>query len=196
MQRKPTWTVGDVARYCGMPPAAVLRRIEDGDLRVHKLPDHGDLRIQIEDLLDFLDVLHIAPCRQAEPDRPGVLIVEDDHSLGRSLERQLHRAGYETQTATDGFRAGKLVRKWRPAVVTLDLMIPGLSGFDFLSLVRNTPELAETRILVLSGMPEATLREAGRVGADEVLTKPTSGSALFEAVERLVAARHHPADRN
>lgn len=191
MQRKTSYTTGEIARYCGVEFRSVMRWIELGELRAHHLPQRREHRIKLEDFLDFLarHELPIPAELQQIADAPRVLIVEDEPHMARAIERVLHRAGFDTRCAHDGFRAGGLLGSWRPEVVTLDLRIPGLSGLDVLTLLRNTPGHESTRILVLSAQPDRELHHALRLGADRVLAKPFENQQLVSVISRLIANR-------
>jgi excisionase family DNA binding protein len=179
------FSTGELARYCGVNFRTVLRWIERGTLRAHKLPGRGDHRIQLEDFLEFLAVHRMPVPRELAPARPQVLIVEDEHHMARSMERVLSRAGFAVKTASDGFRAGTLLGTLTPAVITLDLMIPGLSGLDVLSFVRETRGLEHVKILIVSALPEHRLAEAVRAGADGALAKPFENAELVAAIVKL-----------
>lgn len=191
MQRKTTYTTGEIARYCGVEYSVVARWIELGELRAHRLPQRREHRIQLPDFLDFLARHELPVPRELQPDvdAPRILIVEDEPHMARAIERVLHRAGFETRSAHDGFRAGALLGSWRPEVVTLDLRIPGLSGLDVLTFLRSTPGHEATRILVLSAQPDRELHHALRLGADRVLAKPFENQQLVSVISRLVAGR-------
>lgn len=198
MQRKAMYTTGELARYCGVSFRTIIRWIERGELRAHKLPGRGDHRVRVEDFLEFLTVHQMPVPEELLPTTrpPRVLIVEDEHHMARAIERTLQRAGFETKHASDGFRAGTLLGTWRPDVVTLDLRIPGLSGYEVLTFLRGTPDLDQVRILILSALSDRELHDALRLGADRVLAKPFENQQLVSVVAHLaestVGTRHEP----
>ena len=91
----------------------------------------------------------------------------------------------KTQIVSDGFRAGAMLDTFFPAAVTLDLKMPGLGGLDVLKFVRDTEHLKDTKILVVSALPQKDLDEALRAGADDILVKPFDNKILLEKVQRL-----------
>lgn len=121
----------------------------------------------------------------AECKNDRVLIVDDDLSSARAIARTLKRAGFSTEIAMDGFSAGALLQSFAPAVMTLDLMMPGLNGHGVLQYMNEREHIEETGILVISGMPEDSLRTALLQGADDVLAKPYENEFLIEKVVRL-----------
>ena len=103
---------------------------------------------------------------------PRVLIVEDDPILLETLEYNLEAEGYRVSSAVDGFAALQEARKERPDLIVLDVMLPGLDGFEVCRILRR--EMA-TPILMLTARTDEVDRVVGlEVGADDYLTKPFS----------------------
>lgn len=122
----------------------------------------------------------------SDPTRPPgspqrILIVEDDVSMARAINRVLRQCGYETIFAANGFLAGSLLHTFRPMLMTLDIRMPWIDGMDVLRLVRQTPLSFDLKILVISGDPRC-LDEALAAGVDGVLAKPFTNDQLVEAV--------------
>ena len=67
----------------------------------------------------------------------NILIVEDQMEMSRAIERVLKRAGFETQIAGNGFIAGSMLHSFKPAIMTLDIKMPGLSGYEVLRYTRS-----------------------------------------------------------
>ncbi len=183
---KPPLTTGDIAKHCGVNFRTVIRWIERGRLKAYQLPGRGDNRVRAEDFMVFLrDNQMPVPAEFLDKQR-RVLVVEDDPVMARAIERVLKRAGYETRTAMDGFRAGVLLGDFQPSVVTLDLRLPGLGGLEVLKFIRSTEHFSNVRILVVSGMPQDELNKALQTGADDILGKPFDNEILLKKVEQLV----------
>jgi len=117
-----------------------------------------------------------------------VLVVDDDPAVRRVVCALLDLDEYGVLEAADGLSALELVRLERPNLVILDLTMPRLDGLRACRALRSDPELAGTRVLVLTGrdLPDdwAAARDAG---ADAYIVKPFSSLALLDAVRRLVA---------
>lgn len=96
----------------------------------------------------------------------------------------MRRAGFETEIAMDGFSAGALMQVFAPSVMTLDLMMPGLGGFEVLKFMRERS--TDTRILVISGMPSQQLKKALDEGADDTMAKPYDNEELIEKINQLL----------
>ena len=69
--------------------------------------------------------------------KPTILVVEDEPTLVDTLEYNLTRQGYAVSTATDGFKALELARSLRPDLIVLDVMLPGLDGFEICRILRQ-----------------------------------------------------------
>ena len=179
-------TTGEIGKFCGVNFRTALRWIARGQLKAHKLPGRGDHRIVVEDFIAFLKEHKMPIPIELGTIKDRVLIVDDDLAMAKSIERILKKAGFTTMIADNGFRAGALLGTFRPAVITLDLQMPGLGGMDVLRFVRGSEHLAATRILVVSAMPQEQLGEAMKAGANDVLAKPFRNDVLVKKV------RGHP----
>lgn len=185
IERKRVLTTGEVAKYCGVHFRTVLRWIKRGQLRAFQLPGRGDNRVEVEDFLTFLRK-HNLPIPDEFLDRSRqALIVEDDAAMARSLERSLKKLGFETHVAADGFQAGALIRDLTPALITLDLKMPGLGGMHILEFIRSDEHLRNTKVLVVSGMPKKELEKSLAAGADDTLAKPFQPNEFSDKVEAL-----------
>jgi excisionase family DNA binding protein len=193
MKAKKVLTSGEVAKLCNVNFRTVLRWIERGELAAYKLPGRGDNRIRMEDFLEFLSTSQMPVPEGFGPDKQKVLVVDDEAHMARSIRRVLVREGFEVKTASDGFRAGTYLGTFAPSVVTLDLQMPGLSGFDVLSFIRQTAGLEKIRILVVSGLDDSNLDRALAEGADAALKKPFENTELVDKVKDLMDARRHSA---
>ncbi len=117
-----------------------------------------------------------------------VLIVDDDAVIRQLICVNLELEGFEVYTAEDGQDALDKVRDIDPAVVTLDIMMPRLDGWETAAALRNDPATAHVRVILLSARAqEADLRRGKGIGVDEYLTKPFDPDELVEAVRRLAA---------
>jgi DNA-binding response OmpR family regulator len=114
-----------------------------------------------------------------------VLVVDDDPTVSSVVAAYLRREGFEPQVVEDGRAAADAWDRWKPDVVVLDLMLPGLPGLDLLR--RRRAEGDETLVVVLSALHEEDDRILGlEVGADDYLTKPFSPRELVLRIASLV----------
>lgn len=188
-----TLTPGEIAQYCDVHQRTVSRWIASGQLKGFKLPGRGNYRVVLEDFLSFLQQQKI-PVPPSLLSSASVLVVDDETSYRRALQRVLQSAGYQVMQAADGFQAGVLMLQHKPAVMTLDLQMPGLNGFDVLQYIRQHSELSQTRILVISGLEQAQLDKAQDAGADAVLGKPFDNQQLLDTLARLMNTQHGATD--
>jgi two-component system cell cycle response regulator len=116
-----------------------------------------------------------------------VLVVDDIPSNVMLLEAQLSAQYFEVQTAANGLEALAKIEKSPPDIVLLDVMMPGLSGYEVCKRVRRMPEAANLPIVMVTALDRAADRLAGfEAGADDFLTKPVNGDVLLARVRGLV----------
>ena len=114
-----------------------------------------------------------------------VLVVEDQRDLASLLAHNLKQEGLDVRTVEDGREALPAVRSWRPDLVILDLMLPGLDGFEVLRGIRGNGH--EIPVLILSARGEEQDKIRGfRLDADQYVTKPFSLVELLERVHALL----------
>jgi len=116
--------------------------------------------------------------------RPAVLLVDDDPTLLSVLERRMAREGYEVQTASSGEQALKLLERAWPQLLIVDLMMPGMDGFELCDRVKR---IADLPIIVLSAVDasEAKVRALENY-AEDYITKPFHPDELVARVQRVL----------
>ncbi len=108
-----------------------------------------------------------------------ILVVDDEPDIVALVAYHLAKSGYLVSTATSGPEALVVARREKPSLMVLDLMLPGLSGFDVMAELRGDPAIAGTAVLMLTARREEEDRIKGlNVGADDYLTKPFSPQEL------------------
>lgn len=113
-----------------------------------------------------------------------VLVVEDEPVLLETLAYNLSKQGYEVLTAADGYEAIALARKERPALLILDIMLPGVDGFEVCRILRQEMSMP---ILMLTARAEEVDKIVGlEVGADDYMTKPFSMRELMARMKALL----------
>jgi CheY-like chemotaxis protein len=117
------------------------------------------------------------------PPSSRILVVDDNDALRENLAEALELEGYEVVVAADGDGAlDHLAADPPPGVVLLDLMMPGMSGRELLSLIRTNPRLVGVRVVITTGLSGARARVAY---ADAVLTKPFGVKELLAALRKV-----------
>ena len=117
---------------------------------------------------------------------PKVLVVEDEPVLLDTLEYSLARQGYEVCTASDGLSALDVARREQPDLIVLDVMLPGLDGFEVCRILRQEMTVP---ILMLTARDDEVDKVVGlEVGADDYLTKPSACASCWHVSRRCCAA--------
>ena len=115
-----------------------------------------------------------------------ILVVDDEAPLLVTLAANLELEGFEVTTATDGQDCLDKVKSVDPAVITLDIMMPRMDGWDTASQLRADPATAGVKVVLLSARAqEADLERGNRIGVDAYLTKPFDPDELIATVRRL-----------
>ena len=122
-----------------------------------------------------------------------VLIADDEPNIVTSLVFLLTRGGYEVEVARNGDEALALVESFRPDLVLLDVMMPRRSGYDVCQKMRERPEWAHVKIMMLSAKGrEAEVSKGLSLGADAYVTKPFSNRELMAQVAQLLGEGAKP----
>jgi len=118
-----------------------------------------------------------------------ILIADDEPHIVTALEFLLVESGYEVDVARNGDEALAQIRSGRPDLVLLDVMMPARSGYDVCQEVRATPELARTKIVMLSAKGgQGDMGRGMAAGADLYITKPFSNRELMDRIRQLLAS--------
>jgi DNA-binding response OmpR family regulator len=122
--------------------------------------------------------------------RPLVLIADDDEDILQLLAFRLERAGYETVQAQNGNQALQLARDLQPALAVLDVMMPGLDGYDVTRELRRNEGTSTMPVILLTARAQSSDVARGlAAGADDYLKKPFDAQDLKDRVERLLRPR-------
>jgi two-component system phosphate regulon response regulator PhoB len=123
-----------------------------------------------------------------------ILVVDDEPDITALVAYHLAKAGYRVSTAANGADALRAAREERPDIVVLDLMLPGLSGYEVLSELRKKDETRDVGVILLTARREEADRIRGlSLGADDYLTKPFSPHELALRVAALLRRLAAPA---
>ena len=105
--------------------------------------------------------------------KPLILIVEDSSVNGKLCERLLNKSGYNTAVCTDGESAIEFVNTNSPDLILLDIVMPGIDGYEFCKVMKNNPKIKHTPIIFLSAMnDEQSIIKGFENGAVDYITKP------------------------
>lgn len=116
-----------------------------------------------------------------------ILVVDDDRSIVKVLTSYLEKSGYQALSAYDGEMALHQLRRERPDLVILDLMMPNRDGWEVTKIVRADHSLAATPIIMLTARVEDTDKIVGlELGADDYITKPFNAQEVVARVKSLL----------
>lgn len=181
--RKSYLTPNEVAEKLMVSTAGVRRWAEKGELNALTTPG-GHRRFLQSDVERFARKRGIT----LNPGNPGalrVLIVDDNEQLVRYLVELFEEfeEGVVTETAKDGFEAGRKIHKFEPHVVLLDLMMPGLNGFEVCRQIKDDPSTRAIRVIAMTGHhAEENVKRIIEAGAEECLAKPLDEDHLLKSI--------------
>ena len=175
------FTTGQVAEFCDVSQRTVINWIERGELSAHKLPGRGDRRISRPELEAFFTRNNLPLPEGLHAPGRSILVVDDDAEMSASLARLFKSEGFEVSVASDGFAAGLMLAQLRPALMTLDLHLPGLNGWQVLERLQTQP-IEGLKILVVSAADAQELARATELGAHGVVSKPFDNEQLLKQV--------------
>lgn len=113
-----------------------------------------------------------------------ILLVEDDDNLANVYQTRLQAEGFNVVRVSNGEDALQAALQARPHLILLDVMMPKVSGFDVLDILRNTPETAQAKIIMLTALSQDADRERAKaLGVDDYLIK--SQVVIADVVDRI-----------
>lgn len=116
-----------------------------------------------------------------------VLIVEDEENIVESLSFLLKREGFQVTSVLDGAQAMERIGAGRPDLLILDVMLPGVDGFEILRTIRSQPEIADLPVVMLTArMQQQDRRLAEEIGVNAFVTKPFSNANVVSIVKDLL----------
>ena len=124
------------------------------------------------------------PVKVAITGKKTILVVDDEANIRRFLAHELKKRGYSVLQAPGGSKALELARKHHPDLVTLDVLMEGMSGFDVTAVLKNDPETKDIPILIVSVVEDR--KRAYKLGVNDYLTKPFKIDLLIEKVNQLL----------
>lgn len=114
-----------------------------------------------------------------------VLIVDDSESFRRLNAEFIKMDGHEVITARSGRETVGLVRQERPDILLLDIMMPGIDGYQICKQIKSDAEIQDTVVIMLTALPASARFKSFQAGADEHITKPIQSRQLRDMVRRL-----------
>ena len=125
--------------------------------------------------------------RQQLRDGTTALIIDDSKTMVAALGRMLRENHFTVLEAHNGEEGLEVLRKNKPDLIFLDIVMPGMSGFDVLRRIRRSQYVGKVPVIIMSGNEAATEEYyVRRIGADDFMRKPCSRAEVFSRVERLL----------
>ena len=188
---KDVLTTGEVAKICNVAPRTVSKWFDSGQLKGYRIPGSKDRRIPLNNLLQFMKE-HNIPMDGIHSGKTRVLVVDDEQDIRETLSRVLvDQAGYDVRVAATGFQAGIECERFRPHVLLLDLHIDEHAVSNVIDTVRNSDDLAITRIIAMSGkLTDGQAMGLRSQGFDGFLKKPFQVRQVIQEIEKAHALVH------
>lgn len=178
------YTTHQVAKFLGVSLPTVVNWVKSGLLDAHKTPG-GHRRIAHNDVIAFardndyplareLLATGSGPCR--------VLVVDDETDFSEMVRDYLRiKGGYEVEVADSGFQAGFTVARFKPDLILMDIMMPGMDGFEVHRMLRNDPETKHIPVLACTAYRDSDMdRRVRDEGFDGFVEKPLKLERLLE----------------
>lgn len=187
--KKTVFSTGEVADICNISQQTVIRCFDNGRLRGFRVPGSRFRRIPRESLIQFMQENSI-PLERLDAGRKRVLVVDDEPEIVEMLVEWLERDGrFEVATASTGFDAGLRTKEFHPDAIILDFLLPDINGNAVVKSIRSDPELADVKIVIVSGIVNRDEVEGLlQSGANDFVKKPFIINDLVKRIAELVSA--------
>jgi excisionase family DNA binding protein len=185
--KKNFYTIPEAAEFCVVGRTTMWRWVKSGKVKATAGPG-GHHRISTDDLHAFARQHGFAPVSGSSFAGARILIVDDDAAIRDILFQIFIKSGYLATTAVDGFDAGVKVSEFKPEIILMDLMMPGMDGVETCRRIKDNPDTAGIRVLIMTGFDTLEHREqVDQAGADGYLPKPIGKEVLLEKVQTLLS---------
>jgi excisionase family DNA binding protein len=173
-------TLGQAARYLGVAQSTIRKWSDSGRVPVFKTPGRHR-RYRRGDLDAFLE-------SSAPASRPGrvVLIVDDDERLREYVRVNLEMEGYTVREAGGAEEGLRVLEESTPDLVLLDVMMPGVDGWEMLQRVQERHGVGAIPVIMFSGKVDETAEEAAKRGAQGFIGKPFNPQELIDQTKQLL----------
>lgn len=182
-------TPGQVAKMLMVSPAALRIWAEKGEIKALTTPG-GHRRFLPADVKRFAEERGLI-ASGLDKKKTSILIVDDDIQFASYLKKLLgkYSDSINVDVANDGFDAGIKVHEYEPDVILLDLMMPGLDGFDVCKRIKTSPKISGAHVIAMTGFPSTkNIEKILSLGAEACLSKPIEKNELLQkiGIEKLI----------
>lgn len=184
---KKIFTTGEAAEICKVSQQTIIRCFDAGRLGGFRVPGSKFRRIPRGELIKFMKGNEI-PTDILEGASKRVLVVDDDPAITELFVDVLKRdRRFNIKTASSGYDAGMLTESFKPHIILLDYMLPDINGNLVCQRIKRNAELANTKIVVISGViKQDEVEGLLAAGADEFIKKPFNIQQVVDKVASLV----------
>ncbi|MHC4446566.1 MAG: response regulator, partial [Planctomycetota bacterium] len=178
---------GEAAEVCKVSQQTIIRCFDSGRLQGFRVPGSRFRRIPRAELLRFMKANDI-PTDVLESSRKRVLVVDDDEQIVELFVDVLGRDDrFEIKTAGTGYDAGLMTEQFKPHLILLDYMLPDINGNLVCERIKSNPDLADTKIIIMSGVVnQDEISDLRSSGADDFVKKPFNIEQLIQRMAELV----------
>ncbi|HAI14824.1 MAG TPA: regulator [Phycisphaerales bacterium] len=184
---KQVYTTGEAADICKISQQTIIRCFDKGKLKGFRVPGSKFRRIPRDELIRFMRENEI-PTEQLEGSRKRLLIVDDDEQIRELFVDMLcDDERFTIKTASTGYDAGILTEQFKPDLMILDYMLPDINGNVVCKTVRDNPNVAGMKIIIVSGVADQReVQQLMSAGADAFVKKPFSIDELLSRIGELL----------
>ncbi|MFP4521995.1 MAG: response regulator [Fibrobacterota bacterium] len=191
---KKVFSPADVAGICHVSKPTVHHWIDTGKLKSIQLPN-GYKKIEYDELSRFLEQANIKnPFEEEREKNNTILIVDDEEYMVEFLKSVAEETAsengcgdYRIETAHDGMDAALKIGVLKPDLVMLDVMMPGMDGFEVCSKIRDNPELDDVSIIIITGLYDETMQDnVKKYRLMKILQKPIDIDEIKTLITRAV----------
>ncbi len=152
-----------------------MRRVPEGSVKEFVVSLHADPSDVADRVNKHFGCVPALPKNELSQDAKKILWVEDDKLIGNILGKKMVSSGFDLVHAKDGEEAMKSLEQFMPDAIMIDLLLPGMSGFDILKQIRDNPKFKDVPVMILSNLSKPSdLNRAKVLGAQKFLVKATA----------------------
>lgn len=176
------FTSGEIAKHCGVSFEAITKWKNKGRIN---FPWRFDQQVSFDEFIIFLNELNLKNKIDSSLSIPTVLVIDDDANIISSIGRVFHSMGINVLSADNGFKAGYIINQQKPQIITLDLNMESVDGYDVLKMIKGFHLENKVWVVVISGEPNDCLEKSIELGVDFILKKPFSKNDLEKIIRKL-----------
>ena len=184
---KKLYTTGEVAKICNLSQQTIIRCFDAGRVEGFRIPGSKFRRIPHESLIKFMQSNDI-PINALQSGKKKILIVDDDAEIIEMMVDVLVRDGrFDVKSAASGYEGGIMTEQFRPDLIILDYMLPDVNGNIVCKTIKQNPDFAEIKIIIVSGVVnEEEIEDLKQAGAEEFIKKPFNIAQLIDKITSIL----------